>query len=461
MKACIRLMTLCTILLSIAFISSGSPVMAQLQDAGYTSGVQVANLEDTDATITLTAYDASGGQAATINDTVPGGGSVTYFQDARIPNGFSGSIVISSDKQTAALSNIVTTNFALGASYVGSDAGSTKVLLPLLQKKVGNYYSWFSVQNAGSGPAEVTVSYSTGETATANIPIGTAQVFDQQQEGHPDGQSFSAEINSDQPIVAAVIIEDFNTIFAYTGFSSDTDTSTSPVFPLVNANNSGFVTGIQVQNAGAETTDVTLTYKPATLFGSVLGAECTETQTIEPNTSNTFAYQPFFQDIGLDIETNCAQGELFVGSAVVTTNSTKQPLVGIVNQLKFDSDGVTVQGEAYGSYSPDKATNKVVMPLIMDRNGVLYTGYQIVHVGGPASTISCAYSNTAVAGPSEELAVGGVLLNLQLGQISDRYIGSGTCTASDSATKIVGVVNQLGDGSATDVFYVYEALNVQ
>jgi len=115
MNIFIRLIVRVSILvLGTTFVLYSSPVMAQLQDAGYTCGVQVMNLEGTDSICTRTGYDPHGEPVFTINDTVPGNGSLTYFQDSRIPYGFNRcfDICILCDKQHAAIFNIVTTNFA-------------------------------------------------------------------------------------------------------------------------------------------------------------------------------------------------------------------------------------------------------------------------------------------------------------------------------------------------------------
>ncbi|MEM7535224.1 MAG: hypothetical protein AAF639_23810 [Chloroflexota bacterium] len=451
MNTFIRMMIACSLVVSFMLIASPSPAMAQLQP-GYSSGIQVANLEAEEATITITAYDTGGGIAATINDTVPANGSVTYVGASMPVNeGFSGAFVISSNKQTAALSNILSANGELGAAYVGSDVGGVSILLPLLQKQVFGYSTWYSVQNAGSSVANVTANYSTGEQVQVQVPVGAAHVFYQDQEGHAANSTFSAEITSDQPIVAAVIQEDSSTMFSYTGFNRATDTSTNPAFPLINSNNFGFVTGVQIQNASETNTDttVTLSYTP-----SLGGTACTETQTIPAGQSSTFTLGAFNVNGNAGIDTTCIAGETFIGAAKVTANSADQPLVGMGSQLLPGTFG-----EAYGSFSPSKATNQVVMPLIMDRVFGYNTGFNIVHVGGPASTVNCTYSNSSVT-ESAELAVDGAFTAQQRDRIADTYVGSATCTAG-AGTQIIAVVNELRVGSpATDQFLVYEGVSV-
>ena len=60
------------------------------------------------------------------------------------------------------------------------------------------------------------------------------------------------------------------------------------MFPLINANNANYITGLQIPNAGGVASDVTVPYTPA---GA--GTQCTETQTIQPAASATFALAAF------------------------------------------------------------------------------------------------------------------------------------------------------------------------
>ena len=117
--------------------------------------------------------------------------------------------------------------------------------------------------------------------------------------------------------VATVIEESGTVMFAYSGFTGG---STNPVMPLINANNSGYVTGVQIQNIGSSDTDVTVTYTP-----SLLGTACSETQTVPAGQSATFALYAFNDGSFSD----CTGGATFVGSAQVTGNTTSQPDSGI------------------------------------------------------------------------------------------------------------------------------------
>lgn len=428
----LRLFVVVAVALALVFAAGVNPSVTYAQGQGYTSGIQVQNLDAGPAAVTLTFYNQDGSTASQTSDTIPGNDSKTYFQATLpAPSGFSGASVISSDKPLAAISNVTKNSLAAGAAYVGSNAGSTSVNLPLLMKNNAGFNSWFSLQNAGSATAAVTVSYSDGTTASGSIPVGAARVFNQAAENH-NLPFFSATISSDQPVVAVVVQERPANIAAYNGFTGG---STNPVMPLINANNAGFVTGIQIQNTGDTSTDVTVTYT------SPNAPSCTETQSIGANASETFALAAF-TDNGI-----CGGGR-FVGSARVTGNTGNHPLAAIVNQLSGS------RFAAYSSFDPANATTTVKMPLIMDRNGGYFTGFSIMNVSSGATTVNCTFTESSVT-VSRNLAAGEAFTSLQNNEIAPRYVGAATCTAG---ANIVGVVNQLGSGG-TDQFLVYEGFN--
>lgn len=453
-KAALRLLLVFSLMAALIGASSGA-AMAQGAFPAYTSGVQVANLEATEANITLSAFNPDGSKNGNdLTDKIPANGSKTYFPISNVSAGFNGSLVFSSDKKIAAISNILAIADGVtgkaAASYVGRDTGAATIRLPLLNQRNSGFNTWFSVQNAGTADATISIDYSDngiGADVTATIKPGAAKVFYQAQETHT-ATTFAGTVTStnNQPLVAAVIQESTAVMFAYTGFTGAG--STSPVFPLINANNANYITGLQIQNAGTAETNVTVSYTP-----SAAGNACTETQSIAPGASKTFALAAFANSTNPN--ENCANGARFVGSAKVTANSANQPLVGIGNQLLPGRNG-----EAYGSFSADEATAKVVMPLIMDRNGGFFTGFSVQNVGDAATSVTCTFTNSSVTIPATTLQPGAALADLQSNKLGDRYVGAGTCTAT-AGGKIVAVVNQLGASSTADQLLVYEGISTQ
>lgn len=409
----------------------------------YTSGIQLVNLESSESAVGITAFNADGTVGGAGSYTIEGNGSRTLFPLSDLNSGFSGSVVVERSRQGAAIVNLLFSDFSAGASYVGSQQGADTVNLPLLNKGNNGFNSWYNVQNTGSTSAEISVFYSDGSSAQATIPAGAAHTFDQITENH-NSPTFSGVIISNQPIVATVVQQSSEVMFAYTAFSSS---STNPVFPLVNTNNVGYITGIQLQNAGDQSTDVTMTYTP-----SASGDSCTETQTVDPGQAAIFTLLAF-NSSNSGVNTTCVAGSRFIGSAQVTGNSTDQPLVGIANQLLPG-----VNGEAYGSFAPEEATASVALPLIMDRNFGYFTGFNLMNIGNVTTQVTCRFSNSSYT-VSGTLAPGEALTDVQNGQIAESYVGSAVCDAAEATAKIVAVVNQLSMNGSGDQFLVYEGIN--
>ena len=170
------------LLLVLAFVFVGLGFSHNVAQAGaftYTSSINLQNLENTTASITIHFYNQDGTEnVSPVTDTIGPLGSKVYFP---IPasTGFNGSVVIESSTQIGSVSNIHGNNFAANASYVGSNTGSTTVLIPLLMKGNSGYNTWFNVQNTGSADANVQVAYSDGTSATGTIKPGAAKTFDQ------------------------------------------------------------------------------------------------------------------------------------------------------------------------------------------------------------------------------------------------------------------------------------------
>lgn len=480
--------------LSLTIASSG---VVQADEArNPTTGVQVQNLATTETVVNLRAVDKTGttvNGASGFSSTIAGSSSKTFFplDTIGVDSGFDGSLVVSSAQPVAAIANVLATstiNVPTGASYGGVSTSAASLTLPLIMKNNGArvFDTVFNVQNAGNADVSVTVAFTpsdassgaTGCQRTATIKPGAAATFDQGKDanstytGCAGGNGLlgtsgrfvgSAQITAASgSIVSAALQSNQLTLFAYTGFAQG---ATNPVFPLINANNNGNQTGIQVANLGTQATNVTVSYTPGTA-----GTACTETQAVPAGGSTTFALNAFVNN-NLGAAENCADGARFIGSGVVTANSTNQPLAAIVNQLN-NSRGF---GAAYGSFDSAGATDQVSLPLIVDNNGKFkgFTGYSIANVGTAAANITCTYSTANGHTPPAETATGiapgsamVVNNNGNLRNGDSAYVGSANCVATPAGSKIVGVVNQsvalttAGDGApAGDKLLVYEGFN--
>jgi hypothetical protein len=425
---------------------------ASAQSITWTSGFQVQNLSSSTASIVVSYYNQNGSKnISDVSDTIAGMSSKTYFPIAANP-GFNGSVVISSDQPVVAIANTLGNSPQYAASTESFAEGSTSIKLPLIMKGNSGYYTWFNVQNAGSSPASVTVQYVPGSSGNAytapavTVQPGAAATFNQRDLANI-GAKFvgSAVVTSNQPIVATVmqVGETYRNMMGYNGFTAG---STTVSLPLVMANNSGYYTGIQVQNVGSASTQCTIDY------GTNIGGSYNppnEQATLSPNQSATF------------IQAAGSWGSnKYIGSATITCG---QQAVAIVNQVKLI--GVAV-GTAYNGFDSSAATNKVSAPLVMANNNGYYTGIQVMNVGTSAATITVDYgTNTAgTYNPPNETATiqpGDSYNSIQNAGAwtGQKYIGSMTVTGGSSSDKIVMIVNQIWPAAPGDQFMSYDGFN--
>ena len=110
------------------------------------------------------------------------------------------------------------------------------------------------------------------------VGVNQAKTFDQSAENHSQ-TVFAAKLTSDQPIVVTVMEVCPTMLFGYNGFTTSVP---NPVMPLVQANNYGYTSGVQIQNTGTQSTNVTVSYTP-----SAAGTACTETKSIAAGATNS------------------------------------------------------------------------------------------------------------------------------------------------------------------------------
>lgn len=450
---------------SLAMVGA-SPVQAAASHT-YSTGFQIQNLSSTTANVTMSFYaqgSSSSTPSATFSTTVPGSQSVNYstLPDA-VSAGFTGGAVISSDQKVAATVNIVVDgDVYFGDAYTGVSAGSTSVTLPLLFRESYGFNTFFNVQNTDTAAAAVTVTYSNGTTETSTVQPGATARFDQSTNSAlalsgSAGFTGSAVVTADKNVAVTVAQVDTSTLANYNGFG---DTSNlSPVFPLINSNNSGYVTGIPITNVGNASTDVTVTYTPGSqaTYPKNPASSCTETQTIGAGETKYFALYSQGPSTAQTVTSTCTKGGYFVGSGKVTTNTASQPLVALVSQL----NSAGKKSGIYSAFNATTATSTVLFPIINDRFYGYNTGFTIVNVGTGTVNVVCSYAGSSYQ-DTATLAPDGVLGTLQTNKLADKTNTSGTCvaTATDGSTpKIVGVINQLSVSASLDALFVSGGIN--
>ena len=454
--------------------------MAQVS---YSSGYQVQNLSATDPAHIIITYFPQTGTEVDVEDTILAGESVTYVtihSEAGTP--FNGSVVISSDQPVAAIANTLGDFPQYGAATGSFSEGAEDFALPLVMCNNSGFDTWFNIQNAGSGTASVTIDYISGShgadgSESITIEPGRAKTFNQASGSSTvncgtlagaDGKFIgSATISSNEPVVATVMqinTTNFKVMMGYNGFPGGSDDVRAP---LIMANNSGFYTGIQVQNVGALATTVTIDYAPNT---QASGKELSDDSfALAPGASWTIIHSGSPASNGG--VNDFTDGLKYIGAATISS-SNGEPLVAIVNQVY---PGSPAYGTAYEGLNADDATFNISAPLVMSNNSTYYTGIQVQNVGTVATTVTIDYGpNTggtfAPANEVFDLAAGASWTIIQNGAVHANgstvnswtgvgtYLGSATITAN---APIVAIVNEvtLSPSYQGDQFYTYDAFN--
>jgi len=441
----------------------------------WNSSLQVLNLEAENAQISMTYYNPDGSLATMATgysnpdpDTVAAGASNTYYP-VHAADGFSGSVVVSSDKRVAVISNIVANTPASGlGSYVGFPGGAGTIYFPLVMHANGPNDTTFNVQNTSGYSVDISIhfepevgkGYAAISDISDSIASGAAHTYDVTQLSAFDGVgkwvgSATVEVTSPAEGTVAGVATTVNTssadaytLYTYNAFVGG---STTVVAPLIQENNSGNRTSINCQNIDPSTTaDISVAYVPEP--GSAAKASQTK-QNIGPN-----GVAVFLQDYEGSVK--------FVGSAEITSDPAV-PLVCVINQQK-PSQG---KGSAYEGFDPNSATDEVVLPLVQSRNGNLSKGYvwasiNIASADGSDVDVTCEYRpEPGISTPPNSVGDGPVvvfLLNDIFGDGS-KFVGGAVCTAADNK-QIFAIVNQTRSGgpySYRDVLSSYNGFNTE
>ncbi|MBI3964519.1 MAG: S8 family serine peptidase [Chloroflexi bacterium] len=207
------------------------------------------------------------------------------------------------------------------SSYSAGSAAST-IYAPLIQGGNSGYSSTLFVQNAGSKPTTITVRTTDGTSGarftsspvTLEPGVGTRFEFAAYRDGRPFVGSAMVSADNDGLVVGAVTQANHvrKQASAYTLLATGTE---RVVAPLVQTGNSGWTSGVQVQNVGDASATVSVR----------LGGREVQSVTIPAGQSVTWFPVP-------------GTTEGFVGAAEFVGSSSAK-LIAIVNQLKPNGAG--------------------------------------------------------------------------------------------------------------------------
>jgi hypothetical protein len=308
---------------------------------------------------------------------------------------------------------------------------------------------WFTgvqIQNIGTGPATISVSYYARDTAdvytyTPSTPVAqnsSINILGSEGTGWspsqpPAGFIGSAVVESDQAVLAIVNETNGTAAGQYKGASGGTETTIS--VPLVKYSLGGKSSEVTVQNIGTASTTVTVNYS-----GKIGATPATGTDTHTIDANKMWVFSP----AGI-------VGAGFLGAATVSS-SGGVPITAVSNEFFSDAANanygrVLQASNAFGSVA---GTTTLYVPIQKKNfpavNGKS-TGLQVQNLGAAAADISVTWrdQNTALTytGTYNGLAAGesytfyGASMTTPAG-----FVGSAVVTATQN---IVAIVNESFD----------------
>lgn len=184
---------------------------------GFVSSLTIQNLSSTSSNNIKITYSNGVVETKTLQPLQ----AFEYYQPANsaLPSGNSNGVFSAKIESTDNLPIVVLVNVedktkGSLASYNGPSQATTNVSCPVVLKE---YYNWFSaqtVQNVGTGPTDITITYAGGQTKTFNnVPAnGTINIVELAGAGSvlPDNSSVAATITSSGEPIVTVVQENSN-----------------------------------------------------------------------------------------------------------------------------------------------------------------------------------------------------------------------------------------------------------
>jgi len=355
--------------------------LLQANNAGNFSWFNVQNTGSSDVTFTIQFYprDANMGSHTISGQTVQPGRAKTYklsdyssylygtagkFVGAAVVSTSSGSLAgVAVQENTTTMPNM-----GVYAGFPG-DAGSTKIVAPLLQFANANntIFSSMNVQNVGAATAIVTATYTApicpgctyqpvqetrtiapGKIGTFNLLEGSGQWVGGLARRWVGG----ASVQSSGPLlvgVATQLVKGSKYEGSQYNMFDPAKATNKAVAPLLQFDNGQTYCSVTVYNLGTNTVSVRLTYGNNTCGATCTFAPVPETATIEPSKSYNFRLLEGATPQWTSIS---AQQKRYVGSGVVQVISGSGPIVAVVNQQRMDNFGRAVPaGDTMVTYS--------------------------------------------------------------------------------------------------------------
>jgi hypothetical protein len=301
-------------------------------------GVQNASSNVAQVWITYTGHSSSPTNKTVGPVTLEPGASEIRFQstdDTDLGEGWMGSVTVTGTQNLAASVTDMGTNVLYNYSAVGSP--STHLLMPFVVGDRSNQDTAHAILNPGSLDASITITYTGDTQIVENYLLGAGEMWNLAHSSHT-GSGFlgSAELTSSQPVLA-IVNHTYGSFsgggkkMSYTAISADAATD-KIALPFVLRNRSSKMQGVIIQNAGDQTTSITVQFN-ATLGGT------SQSYSQSVDSGGFWNFSPSWAGFA-------ALEDGFYGTASITTNPPTD-IVAIVNTWNYV---VSAGQDSLGSY---------------------------------------------------------------------------------------------------------------
>jgi len=402
--------------------------------SGWTTKLSVRNNSTTDSNnVLVTYYYYHGGVAAQSEHTIAKNGRMEITPS--VHSGFNGAAVImASDNVSVATLHEYNSSTTIDG-YAGVEKPTTTVYVPILQKNNSGWYSHLYIQNTSNQEINVDVEFiaNTGNDSVQSYtisPWGFKKV--ETSTIGAIGSKFigSAKITSSQPLAVSST--------QYNGNSQLMATSNSQAIgtllhgPLIQNNNSGYLSGITVQNASATGDNATVKY----YNDSGNDNNCPQDST-HINAGKNWIVFPAPSSGG-----SCA-------TILSGTFSSGEDLAVNVNQLQG-----TAQATTYAAISEPSKT--VYVPRVVRNSTTWNDGFVIRNTESSSANVTVKFYNTngTQNGSALYYSISGDGHKIVLGNAPNNFNGSAVVTSNRNIAVSVNNLRRSGSG---DVFSSYPA----
>jgi len=350
----------------------------------WSSSINVQNTGTGSATVSFDFRDTNGASALSWTDpnTIPAGGSRSYYVPAQIPGLSNGqySVILSSDQPLQVVANQASSGAAIGAgSYQGVQGTelAKELNFPGLYKNYYGYYSEIVLQNTETSQANVTLKFynqNTGAevaTVSATIPATCSRVFALGDLGSvPSGNTnglLSAVVTSDKNL-AGVANHWLPGSNQFSNYNAVVAGSTTYVYaPALYKYYYNFVSALTVQNIDSTPANIEVTYSNGTVRNALLQPH----QSIE-----------YYQPNDASLPSGNING---VFSAKIRSVDGKKIVA-------FVTGRDTVKGSLCSYNCPIQATTSVNCPVVLKSFYNFFSAQTVQNVGTANTNITITYA---------------------------------------------------------------------